>query len=90
MHRIGTIGKRLKENLRLVNAKHSFPHSPHGHRVSYTRRNNEVKGIGVDDIGNCKLDLIQNSMINIPNFVWFRDAGEHGGIQAYSYGQHKT
>jgi len=42
----------------------------------------QMREIGVDDIGNCKLNLIENPMINIPDFVWVQGAGEHGEIQA--------
>jgi len=41
-----------------------------------------VKGIEADDIRNCKLNLIENSMINNPGFVWVRGAGDHGGTEA--------
>jgi len=30
-----------------------------------------------DDIGNCKLNLNENSMINVSDFVWIRDTLEN-------------
>ena len=41
-----------------------------------------MKGIEADDIRNCKLNLIEKSMINNPDFAWVRGAGDHGGTEA--------
>jgi len=82
MQWLGAIGILLEEGLELASAKHSFPHPPNLRTLNHTRRDNKVKGIEADDIRNCKLNLIEKSMINNPDFVWVRGAGDHDSAEA--------